>query len=241
MHGGGALALILCVTLLLSIVPGVAMAEDSLLVEFPTHLETGTACTFWSNVTNDGESEVIITNVAIDVQGYDWMFPFGSDRVVLFSGNRTVSPSEKVTFEKDSWTGAVDGVMEVLVTIRFIEDGRSNETVHSQSFEVTFTIENGGFVDDDVPYQDSVEPNRLILFLSIFISFWALLMLAFLVRTSVYEFETKKTLEEKTIGSAQWFRYFDLIWWATGHKLAVVILYGLIAFSFSLIGIFLYF
>ncbi|HNU35612.1 MAG TPA: hypothetical protein PKJ15_03360, partial [Methanomassiliicoccales archaeon] len=117
----------------------------------------------------------------------------------------------------------------------------ANETVYSRTFPVTFIIEDGGYVDEDPTNQDSEEPHRLILFLSIFITFWALLMLVFLIRTSVYDFETKKTLEEDHIGGALWFKYFDLIWWATGHKLAVVILYGLIALSFSLISIFLYF
>lgn len=241
MRGGGACALIVGVMLLLSMVPGNATAEDALLVEFPSRVETGSTCTFWSNVTNDGDSDVIITRVAIDVQGNDWMFPFESDRVVLFSGNSTVSPGEKVTFQKESWTGAVSGLMDVLVTVSFLEYEGANETVYSQTFPVTFIIEDGGYVDKDPAYQDSEEPHRLILFLSIFITFWALLMLAFLMRTSVYAFETKKALEEETINGALWFKYFDLIWWATGHKLAVVILYGLIAFSFSLIGIFLYF
>lgn len=241
MRGGGACALILVVLLLVPIVPGNATAEDELLVEFPSPVETGSTCAFWSNMTNTGDSNVTITKVAIDVQGYDWMFPFESDRVVLFSGNRTVSPGEKVTFQRESWMGAVYGLMDVLVTVRFLGYEGANETEQAQTFPVTFTIEDGGNVDEEPPYQESEEPHRIVLFLIIFITFWALLMLAFLMRTSVYDFETKKTLEEDTIGGALWFKYFDLIWWATGHKLAVVLLYGLIAFSFSLISIFLHF
>lgn len=233
--------MILGVMLLVSMVPANTTAEDILLVEFPSQVETGTTCAFWSSVTNDGDSDLTITRVAIDVQGNDWMFPFESDRVVLFSGNSTVSPGEKVTFKKESWVGAVDGLMDVLVTVRFLEHEGANETEYSQTFPVTFIIEDGGYVDEDPQDQDSEGPHRLALFLSIFISFWALLMLAFLLRTSVYDFETKKTLEEETISGALWFKYFDLIWWATGHKLAVVLLYGLIAFSFSLIGILWYF
>lgn len=241
MRGGGACACLLVVLLLVSMVPGNATAEDELLVEFPSHIETGSPCAIWSNLTNTGDSDMVITKVAIDVQGYDWMFPFESDRAVLFSGNRTVSPGEKVTFQKELWMGDANGLMDVLVTVRLLEQGGANETECVRTFPVNFIIEDGGFVDDGTPNQESDEPHRLALFLSIFITFWALLMMAFLARTSVYAYETKKTLEEDSISGALWFKYFDLIWWATGHKLAVGLLYGLIAFSLSLIAIFLFF
>mgnify|MGYP000878131014 CR=1 FL=1 len=61
-------------------------------------------------------------------------------------------------------------------------------------------------------------------------------MLAFFVRSSIYDFEMKKTMEEETISELQWFKWFDLIWWAQGHKLAVAILYGLLALLIAFWG-----
>lgn len=212
--------------LLLASLSAPSKADSAIDLEFPSRIETGSDSVYWVNLINEGDADIIVLEVVADVQGADWMFHFGSDVVRLFNGSRTVPSGGNTSFEKEQSAWGVTGALEVVVSVRFMEVGGTEELVIDRTFPVTFYVEY-----DEPPFEDQKEPNLLAIFSILFILFWGATMLGFFMRQAIYDFEIKKTLELDVIDGGQWFKWFDQIWWARGHKVAVLVFYG----AFSLV------
>lgn len=213
--------------LLLASFPAPLKADGAIDLEFPSRIESGYYYNYRVNLTNEGEVEIVVYEVVADIQGADWLFIQGFDIVHLFNGSRMVPSGETTFFEKEQYTWAATGSFDVVVTVTYMEVGRTERAVINRSFPVVFFLE-----EDDALYPERDEPNLVAIFFFAFLCYWGAFMFAFFVRRSIFDFEIKKTLEQDRIDGLQWFKWFDQIWWARGHKAAVLILW--VAFAFAL-------
>lgn len=235
MRRRGISASLLALAVLLStITAGCSLADPAVDLDLPLEI-AGPGAALTVTLTNHADEDVTVTRVLADIQISEEqkarLSIFGTGDVVLvFNGTEGIPAGGTHIFEREVFMGMVTGQIDVMVTVRFLEAGATEETVVNRTFPVTF------YLEDPEPLQEPDGPNRLGIFSFLFFITWPLLMLAFFVRSSIYDFEMKKTMEEETISELQWFKWFDLIWWAQGHKLAVAILYGLLALLIAFWG-----
>ncbi len=215
-------------TLLLALLPVPSQADGVISLEFPSSIESRSDCIYRANLTNEGDVDIIVLEVVADVQGGDWQFPFGSDIIHLFNGSRTVPSGGSTSFEKEQFGWGVIGAFEVVVTVKYMEAGGTEEIVVNQTFPTTF------YTEYDETFEEREEPNLLAIFFTLLILFWGAMMLGFFIRQSFYDFEIKKTMEMDPIDETQWFKWFDQIWWARGNKISVLLFYGIFALIFAL-------
>jgi len=226
---GSLIALLVLAVLLLAFLPAPSKADTSIALEFPPRIESGYDYNYRVNLTNEGEVDIVVYEVVADIQGADWQFFQGYDIVHMFNGSRMVFSGESTYFEKEQYTWASTGSFDVVVTVTYMEVGGTERAVVNRSFPVIFYLEQ-----NDSLYPEKDEPNLVAIFFFAFVCYWGVLMFAFFVRQSVFDFEIKKTLEQDPIDGLQWFKWFDQIWWARGHRAAVLILWGAFAFVFAL-------
>lgn len=221
--------------LLSTFTAGCSLADTAVDLDLSSEI-AGPSAPITVILTNRGDQEVTVTQVRAEIQFSDqqkeMLQVFGTGEVVLvFNGSQAVPAGGDHVFEREVFIGTVTGQIDVVVTVRFLEAGGEEEIIVNRTFPVTFYLE-----DSDPLVPEPNEPNRLGIFSFMFFLTWALLMLVFFFRRSLFDFEIKRTMEEESISGLQWFKWFDQIWWAQGHRMAVAILYGLEALFIAFLG-----
>ncbi len=161
---GSLFALLFLATLLLALLPVPSQADGVISLEFPSSIESRSDCIYRANLTNEGDVDIIVLEVVADVQGGDWQFPFGSDIIHLFNGSRTVPSGGSTSFEKEQFGWGVIGAFEVVVTVKYMEAGGTEEIVVNQTFPTTF------YTEYDETFEEREEPNLLAIFFTLLIS-----------------------------------------------------------------------
>jgi len=229
MRGGGAGALIVGALLLLLIVPGNALAEDEVVLEFgPNEVFTHEENEFWLIFHNTADRDIVLSDAVavIEWPGEPW-FPDQTDPDVVIDfldGTVTVLAGESVSFEKSVNIG-LNGGFSVDLTAKGKYSG-----------DPAFTVITGFSYVDCSSRQLLDTRAPLASAFSAFFLIFTIGMLGFFVRGAYWDYEIKKNLEDENLDDIQYFKWFLHIWWNQGHKLWVVMFYAVFALLIALIA-----
>lgn len=227
MRGGGACALIIGVLLLVLIVPGNAMAEEDVVLEFgPYEVFSGENNEFTLTFHNNADRSIVLSDAVAVI---DWPgTPFFNDTVNpdlpidFLDGEVTVPAGGSFKFRESVMINFYGG-LSVILTVKGTYSGDSSLTSFTGSSFVICSERQ--FLDTRAPLTSAI---------SAFILLFAIGMLGFFVQGAYWEYEIKKNLEDEDLDEFQQFKWFLHIWWNKGHKIRVVLFFATLALLIAL-------